>query len=288
MKIYIDGVFFDKSEAKISVYDHGLLYGDGVFEGLRIYNGTVFKLGEHINRLYDSAKTILLEIPFDKAAMKTEVLRAVAENRKTDGYIRLIVTRGVGTLGLDPDKCENASVIIIVDDIQLYPAKYYSSGIRVVTAASRRSPADCLDPRIKSLNYLNNILAKIEARQAGCVEAIMLNKEGYVAECTADNLFIVAGEVLHTPPSCLGALDGITKKTVCELANRIGLSVCETQMTRFDLYTAGECFLTGTGAEIVPVVSIDGRKIGEGTPGKRTSMLIENFKEYITDLIEGD
>ena len=281
MKINIDGVFFDKAEAKISVFDHGLLYGDGVFEGLRIYNGLIFKCEEHLDRLYDSAKAILLNIPLDKARMKAEVLRTVAENRKTDGYIRLLVTRGVGTLGLDPDKCAIASVIIIVDDIQLYPEEYYASGIRVVTAASRRSPADCLDPRIKSLNYLNNILANIEARQAGCVEAVMLNKEGYVAECTADNIFIVTAGALHTPPTCLGALDGITRNTVCELAGQLGVPVRETQMTRFDLYTADECFLSGTGAEIVPVVSIDGRVIDEGLPGKITNALAKAFDEYI-------
>jgi branched-chain amino acid aminotransferase len=279
MKVYIDGKFYDRSEAKISVFDHGLLYGDGVFEGIRVYNGKVFKLAEHIDRLYRSAKAILLEIPMKQPEMTSTVLEAVRVNAQKNGYIRLVVTRGEGPFGLDPAQCKKPTVIIMVGDIQLYPEEYYSKGIAVVTASSRRIPSDCLDPRVKSLNYLNNIMAKIEAQQSGCLEAVMLNREGFVAECTADNIFIVRSDRLLTPAPWHGALDGITMKTVMEVARLLGVETETTTLTRYDLYTADECFLTGTGAEIMPVTAIDGRTIGNGEPGPVTKRLIEKFRE---------
>ena len=281
MKIYIDGKFHDRREARISVFDHGLLYGDGVFEGIRIYNGKVFKLKEHIYRLYNSAKAILLNIPLQQADMEQAVLETVRMNAKLDGYIRLIVTRGEGALGLDPAQCDRPSVIIIVGDIQLYPREYYEKGIAVITAATRRMPADSLDPRIKSLNYLNNIMAKVEAKQAGCLEAVMLNHEGYVSECTADNIFIVSRGTLLTPAAHYGALDGITRAAVIEISESCGIPVSETALTRYDLYTADECFMTGSGAEIMPVTKIDGRLVGYGTPGSVTKRFIDNFRNLV-------
>ena len=280
MKIYIDGKYYDKADAKVSVFDHGLLYGDGIFEGIRIYNGKVFRLKEHIERFYESAKAIILEILMTKEEMKAAVEDAVKVNERKDGYIRLMVTRGEGSLGLDPASCKKATVIIIVSDIQLYPKEYYEKGIALVTVTSRRIPSECLDPRIKSLNYLNNIMAKLEAKQAGCLEAVMLNTQGFVAECTADNIFIVKEGRLLTPSVYHGALEGITRQTVMEIAEKIGIKSEETTLAPYDLYTADECFLTGTGAEIVPVVKIDGRVIGSGVPGKITKMLVENFKKY--------
>lgn len=281
MKIYIDGKYYDKDDAKISVFDHGLLYGDGVFEGIRIYNGKVFKLKEHIARLYDSAKAILLEIPMTREDMEAVVQDAVKVNEKKDGYIRLVVTRGEGSLGLDPSSCKKATMIIIVADIQLYPREYYEKGIAVVTIATRRIPSECLDPKIKSLNYLNNILAKLEAKQAGCLEAIMLNTQGFVAECTADNIFIVKDERLLTPATHHGALNGVTRQVVMEIAEGLGIKTEETTLTLYDLYTADECFMTGTGAEIMPVVKIDGRIIGRGMPGKITMILTERFRSFL-------
>ena len=280
MKIYIDGKYYDKADAKVSVFDHGLLYGDGIFDGIRIYNGKVFKIKEHIERLYESAKAIILEIPMTKEEMKAAVEDAVKVNERKDGYIRLVITRGEGSLGLDPASCKKATVIIIVSDIQLYPKEYYEKGIALVTVTSRRIPSECLDPRIKSLNYLNNIMAKLEAKQAGCLEAVMLNTQGFVAECTADNIFIVKEGRLLTPSVYHGALEGITRQTVMEIAEKIGIKSEETTLAPYDLYTADECFLTGTGAEIVPVVKIDGRVIGSGVPGKVTKILVENFKKY--------
>ena len=280
MKIYIDGKYYDKADAKVSVFDHGLLYGDGIFEGIRIYNGKVFRIKEHIERLYESAKAIILEIPMTKEEMKAAVEDAVKVNERKDGYIRLVITRGEGSLGLDPASCKKATVIIIVSDIQLYPKEYYEKGIALVTVTSRRIPSECLDPRIKSLNYLNNIMAKLEAKQAGCLEAVMLNTQGFVAECTADNIFIVKEGRLLTPSVYHGALEGITRQTVMEIAEKIGIKSEETTLAPYDLYTADECFLTGTGAEIVPVVKIDGRVIGSGVPGKVTKILVENFKKY--------
>lgn len=282
MKIYIDGKYYDRADAKISVFDHGLLYGDGVFEGIRIYNGKVFRLKEHIQRLYDSAKAILLEISMTMENMEAAVLDAIKVNEKKDGYIRLVVTRGEGSLGLDPASCKKATVVIIVDDIQLYPKEYYEKGIAVVTVATRRIPSECLDPRIKSLNYLNNILAKIDAKQAGCLEAVMLNSQGFIAECTADNIFIVKQEKLLTPSAYHGALEGITRQTVMEIGDALGIKCQETTLTPYDLYTADECFMTGTGAEIAPVVKIDGRVIGDGRPGKMTKTLIGCFRDYLT------
>ncbi|MDA8339531.1 MAG: branched-chain-amino-acid transaminase [Nitrospiraceae bacterium] len=284
MKIYIDGKYYDREDAKISVFDHGLLYGDGVFEGIRIYNTKVFKLEEHIERLYRSAKAILLEIPMTKEEMGNAALDAVKINEKENGYIRLIVTRGEGQLGIDPVSCKKATVIIIVSDIQLYPEEYYKNGIEIVTASSRRIPSDGLDPRIKSLNYLNNIMAKLEARQAGCLEAVMLNKEGFVAECTGDNIFVVKGVELFTPAPYHGALDGITMGTVMEIAETLGITTHETTLTRYDLYNADECFMTGTGAEIIPVIKIDGRTIGEGKPGSITEKLVNGFKKLTSTL----
>ena len=281
MKIYIDGKYYDRAEARISVFDHGLLYGDGVFEGLRIYGGRIFKLKEHIERLYMSAKAILLDIPMTADKMGTAVSEAVKVNEKENGYIRLIVTRGEGLLGIDPSSCARPSVIIIVGDIQMYPDEYYEKGVSIITSSSRRMPSDCLDPRIKSLNYLNNVMAKLEARQAGCLEAVMLNSEGFVAECTGDNIFIVKNNELLTPATYNGALDGITMQTVLELAESIGIKTHQTTMTRYDLYNADECFMTGTGAEIIPVTGIDGRVIADGKPGNIIRRLVKGFREIV-------
>jgi branched-chain amino acid aminotransferase len=278
MKVYIDGNYYEKQEACISVFDHGLLYGDGVFEGIRVYNGRVFKLKEHIVRLYQSAKAILLEIPMTMARMQEQVEEVVRVNKKRDGYIRLVVTRGKGDLGLDPAQCPKASVIIIVDDITLYPPEYYNKGIAIITSSSRRLPVDGLDPRIKSLNYLNNIMAKMEAKQAGCLEAVMLNKEGYVAECTGDNIFIIKEGQLYTPTTYQGALDGITRAAVLELAAGLDIPCHVHALSSYDLYNADECFLTGSGAEVMPVTVIDGRKIGDGKPGVITKKLLEAFQ----------
>lgn len=283
LKIWIDGQFYRRSEAKISVFDHGLLYGDGIFEGLRIYGGKVFLLEDHLDRLYASAAALSLTIPLTPGEMKQAVLDTVAENHRDEGYIRLVVTRGEGTLGLDPDRCPRPSIIIIAADISLYPPEHYRDGIPVVTASTRRLGPDGLDPRIKSLNYLNNILAKIEAKQAGCMEAVMLNREGYVAECTADNIFIFQGGVLKTPAVTQGALAGLTRGFILNLARKKGLEVQETVLTRYDLYTAQECFMTGSGAEIMPVSRIDGRVIGSGGCGPRTAQLRTWFREGVLE-----
>src|SRR5262245_15812201 len=267
MKIYIDGKYYGERDAKISVFDHGLLYGDGIFEGIRAYDGRVFKLKEHIDRLFYSAKGILLTIPMSHRDMMDAVVETCRRNKIRDGYVRLLVTRGVGTLGLNPNRCKKPSVIVIADQVQLYPAELYARGMEIVTVATTRNLHSALNPAIKSLNYLNNILAKIEANNAGCEEAIMLNAEGFVSECTGDNLFIVKDGQLFTPPLSAGALYGITRRTVMEIAAESGCSVSEPNLTRYDLFNADECFLTGTGAEIVPVVKIDGRVIGRGRPG---------------------
>ena len=281
MKIYIDGDFYAKEDAKISVYDHGLLYGDGVFEGIRIYNGNIFRLKEHIERLYLSAGAILLDIGITQNEMAAAVQQTVQANEKKDGYIRLVVTRGVGNLGLNPFTCEKASIIIIVDDIQLYPEEHYENGISIITSSVRRIPPDSLDPRIKSLNYLNNILAKTEAIQAGCLEALMLNHQGYVAECTGDNIFYIKNGTLFTPASSQGALQGITRDVVIDAAETTGISFQETATTTYDIYTSDECFLTGTAAEMIPVVTVDGRTIGNGKPGKVTLDLKKAFIERV-------
>jgi branched-chain amino acid aminotransferase len=279
MKIYIDGKYFDEKNAKISVFDHGLLYGDGVFEGIRAYHGCVFKLKEHIDRLFYSAKAILLTVPLTPAQVMEAVIETCRRNKIRDGYIRLVVTRGPGGLGLNPNRCKQPSVIIIADTIQLYPAELYERGLDIVTVATVRNLHSALNPAIKSLNYLNNILAKIEANNAGCEEAIMLNAEGFVAECTGDNLFITKGRSLLTPPLFAGALYGITRGVVMDLARQAGLEVAETTLTRYDLFNADECFLTGTGAELIPVVKIDGRVIGVGKPGPITRDLVQRYRE---------
>ncbi|MDB6026816.1 MAG: branched-chain amino acid aminotransferase, partial [Verrucomicrobiales bacterium] len=264
--------------AKISVFDHGLLYGDGVFEGIRAYNGRVFKLKEHIDRLFYSAKAILLDIPMSHAELMKATTETCRRNKLKDGYIRLVVTRGVGTLGLNPNRCKRGSVIIIAGKIQLYPEEMYKVGMAIVTVATTRNLHNAVNPAIKSLNYLNNILAKIEANNAGVEEAIMLNSDGYVAECTGDNIFIAKGNQLFTPPLSAGALYGITRATVIDLAQESGLKVSEPNLTRYDLFNADECFLTGTGAEIIPVTKIDGRVIGNGKPGPITKDLVAKYR----------
>jgi branched-chain amino acid aminotransferase len=278
MTIYVDGKFCGEREAKISVFDHGLLYGDGIFEGIRAYNGRVFKLKEHIDRLFYSAKAILLDIPISHDQMMKAVVETCRRNKIRDGYIRLVVTRGIGTLGLNPNRCRNPSVIIIAGRIQLYPPELYKRGMEIVTVPTVRNLHSAVNPAIKSLNYLNNILAKIEANLAGCEEAIMLNAEGFVSECTGDNVFIVKEGSLSTPPLSAGALYGITRRTVLEMAQEMGMPCSEPNLTRYDLFNADECFLTGTGAEIVPVVKIDGRVIGDGKPGTATDKLVAQYR----------
>jgi branched-chain amino acid aminotransferase len=277
--IYFDGKFVPEEEARVSVFDHGLLYGDGVFEGIRAYHGRVFKLKEHIDRLYESAQSIDLRIELSKEEMEKVVLDSLRANNLTEGYIRLVVTRGKGDLGLDPRKCPRSMVFCIAASIRLYPQELYSTGMDVVTVATRRNIPEAINPRIKSLNYLNNIMARIEANLAGVPEAIMLNNEGYVAEATGDNIFIVKNGVLITPPSFVGILEGITRNTVMGLAAEQGIPVREQLFTRHDLYIADECFLTGTAAEVIPVVKIDGRQIGGGKPGPVTTDLIRSFRE---------
>lgn len=278
MKIFIDGKFYSERDAKISVFDHGFLYGDGVFEGIRAYNGRVFKLKEHIDRLFYSAKAILLEIPMSHEKISQAVIQACRVNKIRDGYIRLVVTRGVGTLGLNPRSCKKPSTVIIAGKIQVYPPEVYARGINIVTVPTTRNLHSALNPAIKSLNYLNNILAKIEANNAGCENGLLLNAEGFVSECTVDNVFIIKNGNVFTPPLSAGALYGITRQTVIELAVQNGLKVTEPNLTRYDLYNADECFLTGTGAEIMPVIKIDGRVIGTGKPGNMTRKLVEEYR----------
>jgi branched-chain amino acid aminotransferase len=280
-KIYVCGKLYDRADAKISVYDHGLLYGDGLFEGIRIYEGKIFKLREHLNRLYDGAKTIRLEIPMKREQMMDAVESTVAVNEKRNGYIRLIVTRGAGSLGVDPRKASNPQVIIIVDDISLYPAALYENGLEIVTVSTVRNAPNALNPRVKSLNYLNNVLAQIEAVQAGCFEGLMLNHRGEVAECSGDNIFLVKNGVLKTPPPDAGILEGITRGTIIDLARAGGATVLEIALSRHDVYSADECFLTGTAAEVVPVVKCDGRPIGNGKPGPITRKLREQFLQLV-------
>ena len=278
MKVFIDGKFYDEANAKISVFDHGLLYGDGIFEGIRAYNGRVFKLKEHIDRLFCSAKAILLTIPMTHAEVSKAVVDTCRENNLRDGYVRLVITRGVGTLGLNPNKCKLASVIVIAGTIQLYPEEMYQNGMAIVTVPTVRNLHSAVNPAIKSLNYLNNILAKIEANNAGVEEAIMLNSEGYVAECTGDNIFILKDGKMFTPPLSAGALYGITRATVIDLARRQGIEVTEPNLTRYDIFNSDECFLTGTAAEIIPVTKVDGRIIGDGKPGAKTNELITAYR----------
>lgn len=279
LKVYIDGQLYDKADAKISVYDHGLLYGDGVFEGLRVYSGKVFKLDEHLERLWNSAKAIWLQIPMSHEQLAEAVRSTVQANQIQDGYVRLVVTRGAGSLGLDPNRTSHPQVIIIADYITLYPAEYYERGLEIITVSTIRNHPAALSPRIKSLNYLNNILAKIEGLQAGCVEALMLNQKGEVAECTGDNIFLVSKGVLLTPSVDAGILEGITRAVVIELAREAGIVVREIPLTKHDVYIADECFLTGSAAEIVPVVKVDSRPIGAGKPGPITQQLHTRFHE---------
>jgi len=279
MKIYIDGQFYDKENAKISVFDHGLLYGDGVFEGIRFYNGRVFRLEEHLERLFDSAKAICLNIGMGMAEISEALLETIRQNNLRDGYVRLVVTRGCGDLGLNPNNCPRATVIIIASKIALYPPDKYESGLHVVTCATRRMSHGALSPMVKSLNYLNNVLAKIESQQAGAGEGLLLNEQGYVAECTGDNVFIVKKGAVFTPPISSGALAGVTRAVVFEMAAELGIRISEPEMTRYDFYTADESFLTGTAAEVIPVVSLDSRAIGDGLPGPVTKRLIARFRE---------
>jgi branched-chain amino acid aminotransferase len=278
-KIYIDGKFYSEANAKISVFDHGLLYGDGIFEGIRFYNGRVFRLEEHLHRLWDSARSICLEIPMTMRDMTEALLETIRQNRLRDGYIRLLVTRGIGNLGLNPTQCKSPSVIIIAAKIALYHEDFYRKGLTIVTCATRRSNPAALNPAVKSLNYLNNVMARIEANLAGADEALMLNEAGNVAECTADNVFIVKHGQIFTPPVAAGALRGITRSVVFEIAAELGIKVRESDITRHDVFVADECFLTGTAAEIVPVVKADGRSIGNGKPGPITTRIIARFHQ---------
>lgn len=285
MKIYLDGKFVDQADAKISVFDHGLLYGDGVFEGIRLYQGNVFRLEEHLERLEMSAKAILLDLPWSRKEISDATLETCRQNGLTDGYIRLVVTRGVGDLGLSPWLCPKPSLFIIAAKIALYPAEHYTSGLSICTVATRRINPAALPPTVKSLNYLNNILAKIEAKQAGCLEAIMLNDQGYVAECTGDNLFVVHKGAIVTPAASQGALKGITRDAIFDIAAEIGVPMREGNLTRYDVWCADECFLTGTAAEVIPVVKLDGRVIGAGRPGSITGRVLEAFRRRV--LTEG-
>jgi len=278
-QVYISGKLFSKNDAKISVYDHGLLYGDGVFEGIRVYDGKIFRLTQHVDRLYESARHIYLEIPMTREKMAEAITSTVRANAKDNGYIRAIVTRGSGYLGLDPRKTTDPQVIIIVDDIALYPPELYEHGLEIATASTIRNHPNALNPRIKSLNYLNNIMAKVEAVNAGCFEALMLNPKGEVAECSGDNIFLVKHGVLKTPPLDAGILEGVTRNAVIELARAADIPVLETALTRHDVYAADECFLTGTAAEVVPVVRCDKRQIGTGKPGPITRLLRERFHQ---------
>jgi branched-chain amino acid aminotransferase len=279
--IFMNGAIVPEHEATVSVFDHGLLYGDGVFEGIRAYSGKVFRLPEHIDRLFASARAIALEIPMSKDAVSKSVVDTLDANGLADGYVRLVVTRGAGNLGLDPNKTANPQVIVIASTISLYPTEFYEKGLRIVTAATQRISSAALSPRIKSLNYLNNIMAKLEGLQAGCVEALMLNHKGEVAECTGDNVFVVRSGKLLTPPPDAGILEGITRAAVMDLATAAGIDCREQTLVRHDLYTADECFLTGTAAEIIPVVEIDGRKVGDGVPGAMTKRLTAAFHTLV-------
>ncbi len=286
-KVYVNGKLFPESEAKISVFDHGFLYGDGVFEGIRAYNGLIFRLTEHLNRLYESAHTILLKIPMTRKQLEQSIVKTLQANRQKDAYIRLVVSRGVGDLGLDPNKCKVATVVIITNSITLYPEKLYVDGLKIITVPTVRNIPEALNPQLKTLNYLNNILAKIEAKNSGFAEALMLNHQGYVAECTGDNIFMVKKGTVITPPVYVGALPGITRGAIIDIIQEPDLVETaslpkkfeERLLTRHDLYNAGEVFLTGTAAEVIPVVEIDGRTIGEGKPGPVTRQLIKGFHE---------
>lgn len=281
MKIFINGEFVDKADAKVSVFDHGLLYGDGIFEGIRLYQGCVFKLDEHLERLEYSAKAIRLDMPWDRDYIANAVVEACRVNQLDDGYVRLVVTRGEGSLGLSPLSCANPQLIIIADRIQLYPESFYEQGLKIITSATRRINPAALPPMVKSLNYLNNILAKMEAQLVGFHEAIMLNDQGFVAECTGDNIFVLRKGSLLTPEIGAGALRGITREVVIDIAGEMGMPVVQESMTRYDVWNAEECFLTGTAAEIIPVVELDGRLIGDGQPGPVTGRFLSRFRELV-------
>lgn len=281
MKIWLDGELLDEAAAKISVFDHGLLYGDGVFEGIRFYNGRIFRLEEHVQRLFESARAIVLDPPWTREEVCRFTCETVAANGLTDGYIRLVVTRGCGELGLNPYLCPRPSMFIIASTIKLYPEEFYRNGLTVITCATRRPTPGALMPQVKSLNYLNNVLAKVEAIQANALEAIMLNEQGYVAECTGDNVFIVKNGAIHTPQISDGALNGITRATIIELAASFGIAVHERSMSRYDIFIADECFLTGTAAEVIPVTSLDRRTIGDGRPGPITRRLTEAYQQLV-------
>jgi len=285
MKIYLDGKFVDSNEAKVSVFDHGLLYGDGVFEGIRLYGGNIFRLDEHLERLEYSAKAIMLELPGTRAEIAAATCETCRQNELTDAYIRLVVTRGVGDLGLAPWLCPKPTMFIIASKITLYPKEHYENGLAIVTVPTRRINPAALPPTIKSLNYLNNILGKIEAKQFGALEAIMLNDQGYVAECTADNVFIVHKGEIITPSASQGALKGITRSTIFDIGKDIGVTVREANLTRYDIWCADECFLTGSGAEVIPTVKLDGRVIGTGKPGPITKRVMAAFRERV--LVDG-
>ena len=282
MQIYLDGQFVDSADAKISVFDHGLLYGDGVFEGIRLYDGNLFRLAEHLERLEYSAKAIMLKLPLTREALSDVVCETCRRNNLRDGYVRLVVTRGPGDLGLAPWLCPTPTLFIIASTIQLYPAEFYEKGLTIVTVPTRRISPAALPPSIKSLNYLNNILGKLECRQAGALEGIMLNDQGFIAECTADNIFIVHRGVIHTPASSQGALKGITRDTIIDIATELGLTLRESNLTRYDVWCADECFLTGTGAEVIPVIALDAREIGTGKPGPITQRVLAAFLARVT------
>ncbi len=283
MKIYLDGKLVEEKDAVVSVFDHGLLYGDGVFEGTRVYDGNIAFLEEHLGRLLDSAKVIALDIGMTQEELIAATVETCKANGIENGYIRHVVTRGSGTLGLNPYLCKKASVIIIVADIQLYPQELYENGMRIITAGTIRNMSEALNPRVKSLNYLNNVMAKIEAINAGVMECLMLNSQGYVAEASGDNVFVVKGNKLITPPTWCGALEGITREKVMELAREMGLEVSKTVMTRYEIWTADEVFLTGTAAEVIPVIELDKRPIGDGKPGPVTLKLIDAYRKLVAD-----
>lgn len=278
MKIWLDGKLVEEQDAKISVFDHGLLYGDGIFEGIRFYNGRVFRLEEHIRRLFESARAILLNMHWTQEEVMQYTVDTIKANGLRDGYVRLVITRGTGGLGLNPYLCERSSMFIIASTISLYPEEHYTKGLSIITCATRRPTPAALMPQVKSLNYLNNIMAKIEAIQAGAMEAVMLNEQGYVAECTGDNLFILKNGTLLTPLISDGALDGVTRQVILELAAKLNIPIKEQTLSRYDIYIADECFLTGTAAEVIPVIALDQRPIGDGQPGPLTLRLIEAFR----------
>lgn len=282
MKVYINGKFYEKEDAKVSVFDHGFLYGDGIFEGIRLYSGNVFKLDRHVDRLFRSAKAIMLEMPYTKQEVIDAVCATCRENKLTDAYIRLVVSRGMGALGLSPRSCSNPQMVIIADQVQLYPQELYDNGLKAITVPTRRNSSAALPPMVKSLNYLNNILAKIEAKNLGYQECLLLNNEGYVAECSGDNVFVVYEGKIFTPPTACGSLSGMTRETVIEVARDMGYELIEKPLTRYDIWTADECFLTGTAAKLIPLVELDSRVIGDGKPGKITKSLLEGFNKVVS------